>query len=109
MVGLRQLCDLLELKMKSMPPQLRAPQKQVQILVRYEDPKVRSPREEPLSDHEIITQLGQLVRRTESQAVMAVAAKLALLLKGRPIPMELEAIETSVLPQLSAPEGEGKL
>lgn len=83
---LRELADLLELKLKTLPPTLRAPQKEIEIRVTYEEPKTRS----PLTDAALVKELGELCKRTRSEQVLAVAARLALLLKGRPIPQDLD-------------------
>lgn len=86
LVALRQLVDLVELEMRAMPPTLRGPQKQVQITVCYEKPKVRP----ALSDTQLVEELGHLARRTKSEQIMATAARLAVLLSGRPISQELD-------------------
>ncbi len=103
LIGLRQLCDLLELKMRAIPSNLRGVQQAVEFHVTYDS----RPREDTvLSDDQILQQLGLLIRRTKSEPVMACAARLALLLKNRVIPAELDAqlakVEAGV-PQL--PDG----
>ncbi len=98
LVALRQLVELLELKMRAMPPALQSgQQKQVQITVKYEEPI----RREGLTDAQLVNELGLLVRRTKSEPVLVCCAKLACLLRRKPVPAEVEAIESKVLPQLS--------
>ncbi len=103
LVGLRQLADLLVLKMRAV--ETRAGLKeQVNFVIRYDHTPTASKPE--LSDAEIAKQLGALARRTKSEAVMACCAKLAFLLRRKPVPVELETIERKVLPQLPAPEAD---
>jgi len=85
LVGLKQLAELLELRLRALPPP--RPQKQVEICVRYEDPKVRP----ALTDAQLVEELANLARRTKNETMMACAARLALLLKNRVISPELDA------------------